>query len=112
MDDHKIPVVAIAPIALSGEDTNMTLIDQDLLAPNIPFVAISHVWSDGLGNQGRNALPKCQLRRIQTWVNGLYQNDAEPVPFWIDSLSIPENKDERSREAKTKAIAGTHNICE
>lgn len=30
-----------------------------------PFVAISHVWADGLGNSNENALPRCQLERIQ-----------------------------------------------
>jgi hypothetical protein len=29
------------------------------------FVAISHVWADGLGNTTANALPRCQLTRIQ-----------------------------------------------
>ncbi|KAF8252945.1 hypothetical protein K440DRAFT_627087 [Wilcoxina mikolae CBS 423.85] len=29
------------------------------------YVAISHVWPDGLGNPKTNALPKCQLDRIQ-----------------------------------------------
>jgi hypothetical protein len=30
-----------------------------------PFVAISHVWADGLGNSVENSLPRCQLERIQ-----------------------------------------------
>jgi hypothetical protein len=29
------------------------------------FVAISHVWADGMGNVNENALPRCQLTRIQ-----------------------------------------------
>lgn len=29
------------------------------------FVAISHVWADGLGNTTANSLPRCQLARIQ-----------------------------------------------
>jgi hypothetical protein len=29
------------------------------------FVAISHVWADGLGNSKANTLPRCQLERIQ-----------------------------------------------
>jgi hypothetical protein len=50
----------------------------------IPYVAISHVWSDGLGNAKANTLPWCQLQRIQGLVNALYQ-----VPFWMDTLCVP-----------------------
>ncbi|RSL86526.1 hypothetical protein CEP51_002772 [Fusarium floridanum] len=57
-----------------------------------PFVAISHVWSDGLGNPQGNRLCLCQLRRIQKLVNSLYMPDQAPVPFWIDSLGIPVGK--------------------
>jgi hypothetical protein len=28
------------------------------------YIALSHVWSDGLGNPNDNALPVCQIRRI------------------------------------------------
>lgn len=36
------------------------------------YIAISHVWADGLGNPRQNALPACQLKElqnhlIQTW---------------------------------------------
>jgi hypothetical protein len=38
-------------------------LDLDILvqssSPQSPFVAISHVWSDGLGNKLRNSLPRC-----------------------------------------------------
>lgn len=32
------------------------------------YMAISHVWADGLGNPHRNALPACQIRRIVAMV--------------------------------------------
>lgn len=54
-----------------------------------PFVAISHVWSDGLGNPQSNALPLCQLNHIETLVNALYDPDDGPVNFWMDTLCIP-----------------------
>jgi len=58
----------------------------------IPYVAISHVWSDGLGNAIANTLPWCQLQRIQGLVDALYQDTAgnqHPVPFWMDTLCVP-----------------------
>lgn len=56
------------------------------------YVAISHVWSDGLGNPSRNCLNICQLRHIQKIVNDLYEPNDRPVPFWIDTLGIPVSK--------------------
>ncbi|KAI9777330.1 MAG: hypothetical protein M1839_008938 [Geoglossum umbratile] len=32
--------------------------------PNKRYVAVSHVWSDGMGNCDQNALPQCQLTKI------------------------------------------------
>lgn len=55
----------------------------------LPYVAISHVWSDGKGNPQRNFLPACQLQRIQDCVNALYPSDAHPMPFWMDTLCVP-----------------------
>lgn len=85
----------------------LTFVDGQLHAVRIPFtkskisssmgiplqgwtlVAFSHVWSDGLGNRDRNALPSCQLQRLQGLANGLYPQRYHTVPFRIDTLMIP-----------------------
>jgi hypothetical protein len=36
-----------------------------------PYVAISHVWADGLGNPWSNALPTCQVSRMATFLTNL-----------------------------------------
>ena len=65
------------------------------------YVAISHVWMDGMGNQDGNALPRCQLRRLQRLVNSLYGTaQTEAIPFWIDTLCVPREP----RESRDKAI--------
>ena len=56
---------------------------------NGTYVAISHVWSHGLGNAQRNALPRCQLQRICKIVRDLYGSESHPVPFWIDTICCP-----------------------
>lgn len=60
-----------------------------------PYVAISHVWSDGLGNKRRNSLPQCRLVQLQNFCNGLYSDmpNDKPVPFWIDTLCVPVGRD-------------------
>ena len=53
------------------------------------YVAISHVWSDGLGNPKENRLPRCQLERIQHLVNKLDPDETYLIPFWIDTICVP-----------------------
>lgn len=73
----------------------------------VPYVAISHVWSDGLGNPWRNCLRLCQLHHIQDLVNGLYDSDQQPAPFWIDTMGIPVGRE----HAEYRKIA-IHRIAE
>lgn len=37
----------------------------------VSYTAISHVWSDGLGNAKANSLPVCQLLRLQAFVTNM-----------------------------------------
>ncbi|KAK4942189.1 hypothetical protein LTR10_018081 [Elasticomyces elasticus] len=72
-------LVEVSSIVMSSADTPTT------------YVAISHVWSDGLGNPEFNSLPLCQLIRLQRLVDELYPDMPmdRHVPFWIDTLSVP-----------------------
>ena len=81
------------------------------------YVAISHVWSDGLGNVQDSSLPICQISRISKLVQKLY-DEAQPllvpatlfgilqksrheqVPFWIDTVCVPQGG-----RLKQKALA-------
>ena len=69
------------------------------------YVAISHVWSDGLGNPFRNTLYRCQLG----WLQELASNLSQPAqPIWLDTISCPrdyEHMRERARKAYDQAIA-------
>ncbi|KAI0423968.1 hypothetical protein F5Y09DRAFT_354200, partial [Xylaria sp. FL1042] len=73
------------------------------------YVAISHVWSDGMGNPKANGLHACQLQRIQNHVNHLFPEEVENVFFWMDTLCVPLRTNVRNtaiiRMAKTYAHA-------
>jgi hypothetical protein len=51
--------------------------------PYMTYTAISHVWSDGLGNPQSNALPRCQLLRLRKMISQTYY--PEYSPFYDDS---------------------------
>ena len=78
------------------------------------YVAISHVWSGGLGNPNQNGLPECQVhkliyhvRRLQRLISkrkgiGNLTSSAKRVLFWMDTFCIPVGRDFKS--ARRKAI--------
>ena len=50
---------------------------------NVKFVAISHVWTDGLGNLQANALQSCQLRRLSMMTDQLKDDDNETLRIFL-----------------------------
>ncbi|EXL42637.1 hypothetical protein FOCG_15089 [Fusarium oxysporum f. sp. radicis-lycopersici 26381] len=71
--------------------------------PTPPYVAISHVWSEGMGNPRENALPRCQLSNLQYSASKSCP-DIDNVHFWIDTLCIPVgHEEERRQEIKKMA---------
>lgn len=84
-------------LRLDRDGKRLELVAIDQSAP-IRFIAISHVWADGLGNHAANALPHCQVRLIQERVNVVTNLGVKPlVPsdnqlFWMDTLCIPVGK--------------------
>jgi hypothetical protein len=80
----KIPVIQCPP-------PHEELLSSDSI--KMPYVAISHVWADGLGSTTEEGLPACQIRRLATLTKQLTQDGA----FWIDALCIPAVKDMRKR---------------
>lgn len=55
------------------------------------YIAISHVWSDGLGNPSENSLPACDLLTVRGWLESLalHHDIKADVSFWIDTLCVP-----------------------
>ena len=78
----------------------------DALEPTVtiedsgPYIAVSHVWSDGLGNTVANALPSCQVLRLRRLALGVSVNFRDDVPaIWIDTLLVPVEKGKEKRMA-------------
>lgn len=61
-------------------------------ASDTPYVAISHVWADGLGSVTEEGLPRCQTERLGRLASELVPSGA----FWQDGLCIPEEKEHRN----------------
>ena len=68
------------------------------------YIAISHVWVDGLGSTTNVGLPECKARRLLRLIRKVAQ-DANPS-IWIDALCIPEAKEEPLNLRSTKRPIG------
>lgn len=86
--DGGIPLVMIT---LSGEDelgNQQYKLEVVKKRTNRPYVAISHVWADGLGNPQGNSLPHCQLEFLYKRAQRLL-SDKEYIPGYDDKVYGP-----------------------
>ncbi|KAL9620531.1 MAG: hypothetical protein Q9160_005000 [Pyrenula sp. 1 TL-2023] len=86
------------------EGDNIELIEY---SDDIKFVAISHVWSDGLGNLDGNSLHRCQMWRLSKMVKALPGEASNIICFWLDTVCVPPDSqatDETSQRAQAAAL--------
>lgn len=55
------------------------------------YVAISHIWSEGLGSYESNSLQYCEIKRLFKMIRALPVMDKL---LWIDTLAVPVLNDE------------------
>ncbi|PMB67196.1 hypothetical protein BM221_006858 [Beauveria bassiana] len=86
------PMLKIEPGATEAEPARITL---ETYEADMNYVALSHVWADGLGNPHSNALPNCQIVRTANYVanlNQAYNNSDNPrseYRVWVDTICCP-----------------------
>lgn len=113
--DGGIPLVRIQSTGLGG----LQLVVEKAKSTS-RYIAISHVWSDGLGNPKSNALPQCQLDALAKHFdnqanldraasarnrhNSHFSPEGSHTAFWMDTLCIPVGQDALSSGLRTKAI--------
>ena len=74
---------------------NLKKVSVDLVSSQLhtEYVALSHVWADGLGNPRENALPRCQLDFLSRLIDGINRNSclqkAQENLLWCDTLCCP-----------------------
>lgn len=97
------------PLIHINKHNTLAELSVDIVASNSAsiYVALSHVWADGLGNPMSNALPRCQLSNIGEILKKLniesnIQNDEKTQEFelWCDTLCCPIAPE----QAKTLAL--------
>ncbi|KAB2571753.1 hypothetical protein DBV05_g9573 [Lasiodiplodia theobromae] len=80
-----IPLVRIR--GGGGEEEAVLQLEVVAHRPGRNYVALSHVWSDGLGNAKVNSLPACQLRRLEAKAARLLWEHANVPGAWDNPVS-------------------------
>ena len=93
--ENTIPVLRI--LGRSADVLNIEVLPHTSGDASAPYVALSHLWADGLGSQDELALPRCKVLRLASIIrnlNGLipwgrdHPEDRE-LFLWCDSLLCP-----------------------
>ena len=98
-----LPLIRVRP----SQTLEALSVDVVASQPTSRYVALSHVWADGLGNPYANALPRCQLLNIGKLIQGLDMDlrardirddhakerdssqEKEELLLWCDTLCCP-----------------------
>ena len=103
------------PLLTVSVDGQPEILEYDMSkdSGSLDYVAISHIWSDGLGISSINVMSMCQFQKMYRRVEivaAKYAREQDtrgrPSLFWIDTLCIPGIEG----PLKTKAIAMMEHI--
>lgn len=105
-EEVEFPVFRATPETKVGQPTKWKLEIKSWNEAKRPaFATISHVWSDGLGNQTCNGVHPCQLKFINLLLRQALKDPRQAAAdspghwFWLDTLGIPvEDKTDRDEE--------------
>ena len=89
LESGSLPLVRIR----KGNTLDELCIELSASEATSHYIALSHVWADGLGNPFENALPRCQLNFLHESISNVYTElnpqAAEEVLLWCDTLCCP-----------------------
>ena len=114
---HHVLKSKALPLIRVRQGQTLSEISIDIVAsrPTSRYVALSHVWADGLGNPYANALPRCQLSDIGKMIKKLdiaarsrdiqdhcakeedvhlEEPEEEELLLWCDTLCCPVHTEE------------------
>lgn len=116
-----IPLIEIF-MSSSSDDAQVDLRVIEANNKTTSYTAVSHVWSDGLGNSEANEIFFCQLRYIYDCLQSLRKQQRSsfkrfgelvvqrvanpPVILWLDTFCVPvgeENRSDRNRAIERMA---------
>jgi hypothetical protein len=90
IEAQQIPLIEL--VMADDSPTPQTILKVVAASPKTPYIAVSHIWSQGRGSSTEDGLPRCQLMQIRKVLNRVVNPSSEqPLRFWMDSLCIPRD---------------------
>lgn len=107
LENNKLPLI----MSIDKDDNTgeISFIESTFDQP-LKYIAISHVWSDGLGNVQRNSIPLCQLKKLSKLVQSLPGPCSNTVYFWLDTICVPPDSAKDFKNAQQIALGGMRNV--
>lgn len=96
LSKEKIPVVSCKN--LKGDDIELEVACSTTTMDGKGYVAFSHVWSDGMGSNTEDGLPRCVLEVLLERAQKYGRQH-----IWIDSLCVPREKSSRNKAIQLMA---------
>ncbi|KAI5840998.1 hypothetical protein DFP73DRAFT_131766 [Morchella snyderi] len=107
MKTGSIPVLKLDSAADNGNQSRLRVGEITKNSKEI-YVAVSHVWSDGLRGSTKEGLPTCQLERIDRMVREIAPDGKGA--FWVDTICIPEEKREEGIRLMGRTYKGAAKV--
>jgi hypothetical protein len=99
--ENEIPIICLE--TLNGEPRLIVSASSKALPGD--YIAISHVWADGLGGSTETGLNLCQVERLSRLCNSLKETSST-TRFWLDCLCIPRS----DRDVYIQALVGIRDV--
>ena len=124
IEEDKIPLLTYNS---RDEKITVTGLKDETGDSGVGYTIVSHVWSDGLGNDAANELPLCRVKGLVEAVKKLEGSKQElrsgsefgpsrldtQDPFWIDTLAIPvQTKHKHLRKRAIKNMNSVYQTAE
>ena len=112
--DKILETGALALLRICGAETlDQLTVEVVASQRDTQYLALSHVWADGLGNVKANALPRCQLLRLGKFIQSLRaqlisDDPQDELLFWCDTLCCPASPG----DGKNRVLAQMRSIYE
>lgn len=95
-----LPILRIVP----GSSLDELYVNVEEATDGLSYVALSHVWADGLGNPYANSLPRCQLQLLDELLHGFLklepgESHGQGMYIWVDTLCCPVEPPEAKKLA-------------
>ncbi|KAL2853185.1 hypothetical protein BJX68DRAFT_234159 [Aspergillus pseudodeflectus] len=106
LHDGRIPVVKITPCGEDELGKRRFTVKVVKKRSSQPYVAVSHVWADGLGNPHANSLPHCQLEFLYDRARPLLR-EKEYIPHYKEkTLGVLHSRASRIAHFAANATRG------